>query len=172
MEIFIGLVIGILIGLLLLVFVVKAKNGMVKKQEQDILQLNQAISKLREDKSSIEIENAKIVTDNNAKMQAFVEKVEELKQAKITIDALNQEREELVKANSSLKAANNAQDKMLTEKESEIEKRLNQQAEQFRHQTETLKLQFKELSEELLKEKTQQLGANNRDMLKIGRAHV
>ncbi len=165
MEIFIGLVIGILIGALLLAFIVKAKNSLVKKQEQDILQLNQTISKLREDKSSIEIENAKIVTDSNAKMQAFVEKVEELKQARMTIDALNQEREELVKVNSSLKAANNAQDKMLAEKESEIEKRLNQQAEQFRHQTETLRLQFKELSEELLKEKTQQLGANNRDML-------
>ena len=165
MEIFIGLVIGILIGALLLAFIVKAKNSLVKKQEQDILQLNQTISKLREDKSAIEIENAKIVTDSNAKKQAFAEKLEELKLAKMTIEALSSEREELVKENSSLKAANDAQYKMLAEKESEIEKRLNQQAEQFRHQTETLKLQFKELSEELLKEKTQQLGANNRDML-------
>ena len=36
---------------------------------------------------------------------------------------------------------------MLADKESEIEKRLKQQAEQFKQQTETLELQFKALSE-------------------------
>ena len=55
MEILIGLVVGILIGMLLLVFVVKAKNAFVKKQEQDILQLNQTILQLRNEKSAIEV---------------------------------------------------------------------------------------------------------------------
>ena len=59
MEILIGLVVGILIGMLLLVFVVKAKNAFVKKQEQELLQLNQTILQLRNEKSAIEVENAK-----------------------------------------------------------------------------------------------------------------
>ena len=165
MEIFIGLVIGILIGMLLLVFVVKAKNGLVKKQEQDILQLNQSISQLRSEKSAIEIENAKIVVEGSAKMSSFAEKVEELKLLKNKIQEIAEEREGLIKQNSSLVADNQAKAKMLADKDAEIEKRLKQQADQFKEQTETLKLQFKELSEELLKEKTQQLGTSNRDML-------
>ena len=104
MEIFIGLVIGILIGMLLLVFVVKAKNGLVKKQEQDILQLNQTLSQLRSEKSAIDIENARIVTDSSAKMQAFTEKVEELKQLKGQYQEIVEEREGLIKQNSSLVA--------------------------------------------------------------------
>lgn len=165
MEILIGLVVGILIGMLLLVFAVKAKNVLVKKHEQDIQQLNQTLLQLRTEKSVIEVENAKIVAESNSKMQSFAEKVEELQQLKEQQLKASVDRETLIKIISSLKADNEAKEKMLEDKDAEIEKRLKQQAEQFKEQTETLKLQFKQLSEQLLKEKTQELGENNKEHL-------
>lgn len=165
MEILIGLVVGVLIGLFLLLIIFRAKNVQVKRQELDIQQLNQTISQLLAEKSAIEIENATIAAESRAKMQTYAEKVEELQQAKDMLQKMAREREELIKEKSSLVADSDAKTLMLVEKDRETERRLEQQAEQFRQQTETLKLQFKELSEELLKEKTQQLGENNKTTL-------
>ena len=165
MEIAIGLGIGVAVMALLLLIVVKAKNTLVKKQEHEIITLTQQLSEANQRKSEIEIENVKIETEREAKQQLFHEKINELQQLKEDISSINSERERLLKETSTLKAENEAKTQMLADKEAEIVKRLKQQSEQFQQQTETLKLQFKQLSEELLKEKTQQLGENNKNTL-------
>ena len=165
MEILIGLVVGIVIGVVLLLIVVKSKDAHVKTKDVTIEQLNQTLLQLRNEKSTIEVESAKIVAESKAKSDAYSEKLEEFQQLKEQLQKLATEREELIKEKSSLMADNEAKSKMLADKDSEIEKRLKQQNEQFREQTETLRHQFKSLSEELLKAKTQELGENNKTTL-------
>lgn len=165
MEILIGLVVGILIGMLLLIYMVKVKNSVAKKHEEEIVRLNKSLLQLTEEKNDIEVENAKIVAESKARVEAYSEKLQELQQTRKQLQDITEERESLIKINSSLKADNEAKEKMLADKDAEIEKRLKQQAEQFKEQTETLKLQFKQLSEQLLKEKTQELGENNKEHL-------
>lgn len=165
MEILIGLVIGIVIMTLLHIYLVKVKNALVKKQEEEIECLNQSLSQLREKKNEIEIKNATIVTEKDTQQKLYDEKIRELQSIKIELQKLSEERESLLKTNSSLMANNEAKSKMLADKESEIEKRLKQQAEQFKQQTETLELQFKALSEKLLKDKVQELGDSNKTNL-------
>ncbi len=165
MEIAIGLGIGVAVMALLLLIVVKAKNTLVKKQENDLMLLNEKISILTTQKGEADIEKIKTATQAEALKDTILQKNEELERLKEQNQNLTTEREELVKTNSSLKAQTEAQSKMLSDKEVEIEKRLKQQTEQFKEQTETLKLQFKQLSEELLKEKTQELGENNKEHL-------
>jgi DNA recombination protein RmuC len=165
MEILIGLVVGIVIGVLLLIYIVKVKNSVAKKQEEEIVRLNKSLLQLTEEKNDIEVENAKIVAESKARVEAYSEKLQELQQTRKQLQDITEERESLIKINSSLRADNEAKIKMLSDKEVEIEKRLQQQAEQFKEQTETLKHQFAVLSEELLKEKTQELGENNKDQL-------
>lgn len=165
MEILIGLVIGIVIMTLLHIYLVKVKNALVKKQEEEIECLNQSLFQLREKKNEIEIKNATIVTEKDTQQKLYDEKIRELQSIKIELQKLSEERESLLKTNSSLMANNEAKSKMLADKESEIEKRLKQQAEQFKQQTETLELQFKALSEKLLKDKVQELGDSNKTNL-------
>lgn len=154
MEIAIGLGIGIAVMALLLMVVVKAKNTLVKKQEEEIVSLNQSLSQLREEKSRAEISNA----ESKSKLEFFEEKLRELQR-------VSNERETLIKENSSLKAENEATSQMLNQKEEEIAKRLKQQEIQFSEQIKTLKLEFSELSERLLKEKSQELNNNNKESL-------
>lgn len=154
MEIAIGLGIGIIVMMLLLLVVVKAKNALVKKQEEEIVSLNQLLLQLREEKSKAEISNA----ESKSKLEIFEEKLRELQ-------GVSTEREELIRENSSLKAENEATCQMLSQKEEEIEKRLKQQEAQFAEQIKTLKLEFSELSERLLKEKSQELNNNNKESL-------
>ena len=92
MEIAIGLGIGIAVMALLLMVVVKAKNTLVKKQEEEIVSLNQSLSQLREEKSRAEISNA----ESKSKLEFFEEKLRELQR-------VSNERETLIKENSSLK---------------------------------------------------------------------
>lgn len=165
MEIVIGLIIGIVIMTLLLIYLVKAKNSLVKKQEEEIKQLNQSLMRSIADKNEIEVRNATIVTEKEAQQKLYDEKVNEFKQLKGQLQSISEERENLLKANSSLRAEKEAKEKMLSDKDAEIEKRLKQQAEQFKHQTETLELRFKELSEKLLKDKVQELGDSNKTNL-------
>ena len=154
MQIAIGLGIGIALMALLLLVVVKAKNTLVKKQEEEIVSLNQSLSQLREEKSKAEISNA----ESKSKLEFFEEKLRELQR-------VSNERETLIKENSSLKAENEATSQMLNQKEEEIAKRLKQQEIQFSEQIKTLKLEFSELSERLLKEKSQELNNNNKESL-------
>ena len=154
MEIAIGLGIGIALMALLLMVVVKAKNTLVKKQEEEIVSLNQSLSQLREEKNKAEISNA----ESKSKLEFFEEKLRELQR-------VSNERETLIKENSSLKAENEATSQMLNQKEEEIAKRLKQQEIQFSEQIKTLKLEFSELSERLLKEKSQELNNNNKESL-------
>ncbi|MBR4119520.1 MAG: DNA recombination protein RmuC [Bacteroidales bacterium] len=154
MQIAIGLGIGIAVMTLLLLVVVKAKNTLVKKQEEEIVSLNQSLSQLREEKNKAEISNA----ESKSKLEIFEEKLRELQR-------VSNERETLIKENSSLKAENEATSQMLNQKEEEIAKRLKQQEIQFSEQIKTLKLEFSELSERLLKEKSQELNNNNKESL-------
>ena len=154
MQIAIGLGIGIALMALLLLVVVKAKNTLVKKQEEEIDSLNQSLLQLRDEKSRAEISNA----ESKSKLEIFEEKLRELQ-------IVSNERETLIKENSSLKAENEATNQMLNQKEEEIEKRLKQQESQFAEQIKTLKLEFSELSERLLKEKSQELNNNNKESL-------
>ncbi len=154
MQIAIGLGIGIAVMALLLMVVVKAKNTLVKKQEEEIVSLNQSLLQLREEKSRAEISNA----ESKSKLEIFEEKLRELQR-------VSNERETLIKENSSLKAENEATSQMLNQKEEEIAKRLKQQEIQFSEQIKTLKLEFSELSERLLKEKSQELNNNNKESL-------
>ncbi len=154
MQIAIGLGIGIAVMALLLMIVVKAKNTLVKKQEEEIVSLNQSLSQLRDEKSRAEISNA----ESKSKLEFFEEKLRELQR-------VSNERETLIKENSSLKAENEATSQMLNQKEEEIAKRLKQQEIQFSEQIKTLKLEFSELSERLLKEKSQELNNNNKESL-------
>ncbi len=154
MEIAIGLGIGIAVMALLLMVVVKAKNTLVKKQEEEIDSLNQSLLQLRDEKSRAEISNA----ESKSKLEFFEEKLRELQR-------VSNERETLIKENSSLKAENEATSQMLNQKEEEIAKRLKQQEIQFSEQIKTLKLEFSELSERLLKEKSQELNNNNKESL-------
>lgn len=154
MQIAIGLGIGIALMALLLLVVVKAKNTLVKKQEEEIVSLNQSLSQLREEKNKAEISNA----ESKSKLEFFEEKLRELQR-------VSNERETLIKENSSLKAENEATSQMLNQKEEEIAKRLKQQEIQFSEQIKTLKLEFSELSERLLKEKSQELNNNNKESL-------
>lgn len=154
MQIAIGLGIGIALMALLLMVVVKGKNTLVKKQEEEIVSLNQSLSQLREEKNKAEISNA----ESKSKLEFFEEKLRELQR-------VSNERETLIKENSSLKAENEATSQMLNQKEEEIAKRLKQQEIQFSEQIKTLKLEFSELSERLLKEKSQELNNNNKESL-------
>lgn len=154
MQIAIGLGIGIAVMALLLLVVVKAKNTLVKKQEEEIVSLSQSLSQLRDEKSRAEISNA----ESKSKLEIFEEKLRELQR-------VSTEREELIRENSLLKAENEATNQMLNQKEEEIVKRLKQQEIQFSEQIKTLKLEFSELSERLLKEKSQELNNNNKESL-------
>lgn len=154
MQIAIGLGIGIALMALLLLVVVKAKNTLVKKQEEEIDSLNQSLLQLRDEKSRAEISNA----ESKSKLEIFEEKLRELQ-------IVSTEREELIRENSLLKAENEATNQMLNQKEEEIVKRLKQQEIQFSEQIKTLKLEFSELSERLLKEKSQELNNNNKESL-------
>lgn len=154
MQIAIGLGIGIALMTLLLLVVVKAKNTLVKKQEEEIDNLNQSLLQLRDEKSRAEISNA----ESKSKLEIFEEKLRELQR-------VSTEREELIRENSLLKAENEATNQMLNQKEEEIVKRLKQQEIQFSEQIKTLKLEFSELSERLLKEKSQELNNNNKESL-------
>lgn len=154
MQIAIGLGIGIAVMTLLLLVVVKAKNTLVKKQEEEIVSLNQSLLQLRDEKSRAEISNA----ESKSKLEIFEEKLRELQR-------VSTEREELIRENSLLKAENEATNQMLNQKEEEIVKRLKQQEIQFSEQIKTLKLEFSELSERLLKEKSQELNNNNKESL-------
>lgn len=165
MQVAIGFGIGIAVMMLLLLFVVKAKNALVKKQEEEIAYLNQSLLQLREDKTNIEVKNATILAESKSKAELYSNKLMELQTIKDELQTLSSEREEMIKANSTLKAENQAKLNMLNQKEEEIEKRLKQQESQFAEQIKTLKLEFTELSEKLLKEKSQELGNNNKESL-------
>ncbi len=154
MQIAIGLGIGIAVMTLLLLVVVKVKNTLVKKQEEEIDNLNKSLLQLRDEKSRAEISNA----ESKSKLEIFEEKLRELQR-------VSTEREELIRENSLLKAENEATNQMLNQKEEEIVKRLKQQEIQFLEQIKTLKLEFSELSERLLKEKSQELNNNNKESL-------
>lgn len=162
MELIAGLVSGIITGVILLLIVVKGKNTHLKNQNQTIEKLNNALAEANREKSALQIENAKIAIASQTKAQLFTEKIGEIESLKTQIERLLSEREELVKSNSSLLADCEAKKSMLAEKEADIEKRIKQQKEQFEEQTKNLRFQFVELSQKLLKEKSDELDKTNR----------
>ena len=62
--------------------IVKVKNSVAKKQEEEIVSLNKSLLQLTEEKNDIEVENAKIVAESKARVEAYSEKLQELQQTR------------------------------------------------------------------------------------------